>query len=257
MQLLNTEGLLGFILPHKFFNAKYGEPLRELISSGNHLRKIIHFGAEQVFTGATTYTCLLFLDRKMKDDFNFTSVPDLQDWHQNKRAESGRISISRSSADDWNFVVGPLATIYDRLNLQPVTLKDISKPFVGLQTSADTVFLFKEFTEVNEQVIEVRSKSLKSRVEIEKSLLKPVIRSGNIGRYWAIPSAYVLFPYRFRHGKAQLISQAEMKQQYPLTWNYFLENKILLSGRRTWKVCGGTDGISCTQKTLTCGNDPN
>ncbi len=238
LQLLNEAGLLGFILPHKFFNAKYGEPLRGLISSGNHLRKIVHFGAEQVFEGATTYTCLLFLDRNMKQAFDFFKVPDLQSWQQNKLTESGRIAGNRSSADDWNFVVGPLAPIYDRLNQQPVTLREISKPFVGLQTSADTVFLFKEFDDVDEHLIVVHSKNQNTRVQIEKDLLKPVIRSGNIGRYWAIPSAYVLFPYHFRHGKAHLISQAEMQQLYPLTWNYLLENKVLLSGREHGKFAG-------------------
>ena len=32
LSLLNKSGRLGYILPHKFFNAKYGEPLRGLIA---------------------------------------------------------------------------------------------------------------------------------------------------------------------------------------------------------------------------------
>ena len=31
LSLLNAKGKLGFILPHKFFNAQYGEPLRGVI----------------------------------------------------------------------------------------------------------------------------------------------------------------------------------------------------------------------------------
>ena len=63
LSLLNEKGRLGFILPHKFFNAQYGEPLRGVISSGKHLAKVVHFGDQQVFEDATTYTCLLFLDK--------------------------------------------------------------------------------------------------------------------------------------------------------------------------------------------------
>ena len=37
LSLLNGKGRLGYILPHKFFNAQYGEPLRGLISKGKHL----------------------------------------------------------------------------------------------------------------------------------------------------------------------------------------------------------------------------
>ncbi|MHB9098532.1 MAG: Eco57I restriction-modification methylase domain-containing protein, partial [Syntrophales bacterium] len=60
--LLNKKGRLGFILPHKFFNAQYGEPLRDLLAKGKHLAGVVHFGDAQVFSGATTYTCLLFLE---------------------------------------------------------------------------------------------------------------------------------------------------------------------------------------------------
>jgi len=66
LQLLNVKGRMGYILPHKFFQGKYGQPLRELIAGGNNLDKIVHFGDQQVFAGATTYTCLLFLDKDGK-----------------------------------------------------------------------------------------------------------------------------------------------------------------------------------------------
>ena len=34
LELLNEQGRLGFILPHKFFNAQYGAPLRQVIAAG-------------------------------------------------------------------------------------------------------------------------------------------------------------------------------------------------------------------------------
>ena len=49
LRLLNPRGRLGFILPHKFFNAQYGEPLRKLLAGGRHLAEIVHFGDQQVF----------------------------------------------------------------------------------------------------------------------------------------------------------------------------------------------------------------
>lgn len=64
LQLLNDNGISGYILPHKFFTAKYGMPLRNIISKNKNLKKIIHFGDQQVFDSATTYTCLLFLNKK-------------------------------------------------------------------------------------------------------------------------------------------------------------------------------------------------
>ena len=62
--LLTSRGKLGYILPNKFLNSQAGENLRALLSSGRYLERIINFGAFQIFSGATTYTCLLFLDRQ-------------------------------------------------------------------------------------------------------------------------------------------------------------------------------------------------
>jgi hypothetical protein len=56
LSLLNRTGRMGFILPHKFFNAQYGEALREIISKGKHLSHVVHFGDKQIFKGAITYT---------------------------------------------------------------------------------------------------------------------------------------------------------------------------------------------------------
>ena len=49
LSLLNPEAIFGYILPHKFFNAKYGESLRFLIAQGRNISKIVHFGDQQVF----------------------------------------------------------------------------------------------------------------------------------------------------------------------------------------------------------------
>ncbi len=53
LQLLSPRGRLGFILPNKFFNSRYGEPIRSIVADGKYLSHVVHFGAEQVFEGAT------------------------------------------------------------------------------------------------------------------------------------------------------------------------------------------------------------
>ena len=77
LSLLNRRGLLGYILPHKFMNAKYGEPLRELLAAGRHVADVVHFGHQQVFSNASTYTCLIFLAKTGRDELSATLVDDL------------------------------------------------------------------------------------------------------------------------------------------------------------------------------------
>ncbi len=63
LSLLGPNGLFGYILPHKFFQAGYGRALRTLLSEGQHLREIVHFGHVQVFPkSAPTPAC--FFSRK-------------------------------------------------------------------------------------------------------------------------------------------------------------------------------------------------
>src|SRR5690606_4660465 len=105
LTLLNSHGQLGFILPHKFFTAKYGESLRSLIASGKHLKEIVHFGHQQVFENATTYTCLLFLEQQGREQFQYYKVDNLITWRSSQKAISGVFSSKDVTKDEWNFVV--------------------------------------------------------------------------------------------------------------------------------------------------------
>lgn len=237
LELLNKNGRLGYILPHKFFNAKYGQPVRELVSSGKHLSEIVHFGDEQVFTGATTYTALLFLDKVGNEQFRFVKAEDLIEWRTEGEAEEGYVPSSNADADEWSFVVGPGAGLFDRLRQMPVKLADVAtRMYQGSITSADTVYLFKDFGSEDEGgVVEVFSKELDERVPVESEILKPVIRSGSIGRYRAETTALVLFPYHVEGCTAQLYSATQMKQNYPLAWEYLNRNKEFLKSREKGK----------------------
>lgn len=238
LQLLNASGRMGYILPHKFFNAQYGMPLRNLLAEGKHLAGVIHFGDLQIFAGASTYTCVLMLTQAQQETFRFSKVENLKQWLEFNQAVEGYIEAEKVTSSEWNFVVGAKSSIYEKLLATPIKLADIAKPFVGLQTSADTVFLFEQFEKLSNGNYLAYSKALKSNVELEAGLFKPVIRSGYIGRYNARPTALVLFPYEFQEGKAQLITPEKMTREYPLIWEYLLENKKLLSAREHGKFAG-------------------
>jgi adenine-specific DNA-methyltransferase len=86
---LKPDGHLSYILPHKFFNAQYGEPLRNLIAKGKYLEHVVHFGDQQVFPGATNYVCLLFLAKAGTASCRFVRVNSLPEWLQTFRGTEG------------------------------------------------------------------------------------------------------------------------------------------------------------------------
>ncbi|MBI1800422.1 MAG: Eco57I restriction-modification methylase domain-containing protein [Chloroflexi bacterium] len=170
LNLLSARGRLGFILPHKFFNAQYGRPLRRLIASGQHLSQVVHFGDQQVFAGATTYTCLLFLDKARRDRLNVVKVTDLKEWRASGQAVTGEIAASEVGEAEWNFTVGAGAALFKKLSAMPVKLGDVADIFVGLQTSADDVFIMN-FVDETERTLCLKSKALDREWVFEKNLL--------------------------------------------------------------------------------------
>ncbi len=230
--LLNKTGFLSYIQPHKFFNAQYGAPLRKLIADGKHLLHVVHFGDQQIFAAVTTYTCLLFLSRRPVEQSRVVKVDDFEAWSNFRVGKEGAYPTTQLTANEWNFTIGKGATLFEMLAKAGPKLADVSsRIYQGVITSADGIFLFKEFKDSNKAVISVFSKELNEWIELERDVLKRVVRSGSIGKFWARTTAYVLFPYEVEGSIAKLISQGQMKKKYPLAWNYLLMNKQSLESR--------------------------
>jgi type I restriction-modification system DNA methylase subunit len=238
LELLHQNGQLAFILPHSFFNAEYGEPLRTLLAEEKHVRHIVYFGQHQIFPKATNYVCLLFLAKSGMPSFDFQRVDSFEAWLDTHEGTRGTLPAGQLSSGEWNIVVGQDAGLFERLLKFPTKLGTIADMFVGLQTSADTVFLFKDTKKSKKETTRVFSKELDREVEIESALLKPVVRSGDIGRFWAKANALLLFPYKLVGGKNILISEKELREKYTKTWRYLSDNKGLLEGREHGKFAG-------------------
>jgi type I restriction-modification system DNA methylase subunit len=242
LTVLNKNGKLGFIVPHKFFNSKYGEPLRSLIADGKHLSHIVHFGDQQVFEGATNYTCLLFLDKSGSKEFDVAKVDDLEAWRNTAKAAQGTLPASSATAAEWNFAVGGGAEILQRLRRMPTKLADVAKKiFQGLVTSADPVYLLDPVGPGRKGLVIVRSRATGREYELESDVVKPLCKgSRDIRRYSATPSKAVLFPYDpEKSGQTKsivLISPSQFDSRYPRAWRYLAENRNLLRDREKGKM---------------------
>jgi hypothetical protein len=187
----------------------------------------------------------MFLDKAGRDEFEVEKVHELEGWRiltqtpdASKKGEvsdisiKGKINASHLTQNEWNFSIGSGSELFDKLIKIPSKLAEIAnRIYQGPITSADSVFLFKEYRDGSTKTTQVFSKELNAWVTLETQILKPVIRSGNIGRYWAKQTAYVLFPYLVENNTAKLISQTELRGNYPLAWKYLSKNRSLLESR--------------------------
>lgn len=239
LQLLTRKGRLGFILPHKFFNAQYGEPLRGLIAEGRHLEHVVHFGHQQVFDGATTYTCLMFLDKEGTPEAGVTKVGDMERWKNDPgEEEAAVISTSSIHSAPWNFSFGMGRELVEKLCAFPKKLDEVADVFVGVQTSADDVFIL-DVVKQSSRTITLHSKALACDWTFEKGLLFPLASGTDVGRYRALEERQcIIFPYRVEDGKANLVGLAEMAARYPSLERYLSQNRKRLEGRENGKLKG-------------------
>ncbi|MCU0872099.1 MAG: Eco57I restriction-modification methylase domain-containing protein [Pirellulaceae bacterium] len=239
VSLLNAAGRLGFILPHKFFNAEYGGPIREMLSRGRHLAHIVHFGAQQVFPRATTYTCLLFLDKSGSRQCDFVSVPDLAAWIQTGAGVRGDIVAEKINGVVWNFTVGEGANLVERLKGMPAKLGDLADIFVGLQTSADDVFIM-DFVSQTSRTLRLRSRSLDAEVTLERELFHPLVSGEDVQGYEPLPERqFILFPYELSDAGVRLLPLEEIEDRWPKTAKYLQQNRKQLEDREKGRMKRG------------------
>jgi hypothetical protein len=250
LSLLNKKGRLGYILPHKFFTAQFGKPIRQLLTQGKNVEQIVHFGSQQVFSNATTYTCLLFLNNSPQEEVDFVSINDLSlpnvvfdaitnDGSNEISFEKFIVPSLPPSDLEWVIISDKSQRVMEKLSAQPYTLGDITKKiFVGLQTSADKIYVLKVVSENNNNII-CYSNSLDKNVEIEKGLVKPFLMGKEVHRYQPLcPENVVIFPYLIDEKTPRLMSQAYIKENFPKGWDYLLENRTALSERERGRMFG-------------------
>ena len=242
LALLNTSGWFGMILPNKFFTSKYGETIRSLIAAGSHLAKVVDFGDHQVFGGASTYTCLLFLRKRQAEECRFAKVRSLSEWRATGEAITGRIPHRSIGASEWNFVVGKGSDLFERISALPVKLGDITRHlFQGLVTSCDPVYILEPIGPDQGGYVRVTSAATGKEYSLESAVVPPLCKGSlDIHRYVASPSKRILFPYDAKAssetGTVVLISARAFMERFPATWQYLEENRERLRNRERGKM---------------------
>lgn len=251
IDLLDKNGLFGYILPHKFFQAEYGHNLREIISKGKLLMEIVTFTEQQVFEEATTYTCLLFLSKSDKKKFKYTEIKQLNNPvkqldvikrninYKDDTLNIGTLPITKVTETPWQFRLGSEDTLLEKLKgIKPI-LEDISKNiFVGTQTSADDVFVL-ENSNVNGNYVTGFSKSLDKEVRVELSIVKPFLKGREIRKFISPTLKCVLIcPYEIESDQFRLLSEKELSTNCPFTYKYLSDNKPELMKREKGRFKG-------------------
>ena len=220
LQLLKPKGKMGYIIPHKFMLIKSGASLRKLLSEKKCVKQIIHFGTEQVFKGRSTYTCLLFVEKNERKTFEIGFVKDINKFYATESAEMKEYPIEYLSAAPWTFLSNEIVRTLEKKKGKCQSLDSLADIFVGLQTSADPIYIIEPKSEEKGIIKFIDCNGRKQ--EIEAAITKPCIYDMQLEKYAKIEeNRRIIFPYYQKGKKQVLYSIDEMKQLFPKTLKYF------------------------------------
>lgn len=230
IELLNPKGLLGYIVPHKFFLTKGGKELRKFITEKYQISKIIHFGVTQVFPERSTYTAILILQASEMDQFEFKKVDKISTEALSLQEDIQSYKTEKYNSAPWIFLSPKTEAIFEKFTGEKFErLGDMTDITVGIQTSADDIYIFVPKEETDDLFKFTRSGE---DYEIEKSICRSTIYDLSFSAFESIQgNAQMIFPYRLENKKAKIICEDDLEENYPLAWKYLNKFRIQLEKR--------------------------
>ena len=229
---LKNDGVLCFITPSSYLYNKSGELLFSDLYSQKLLNNIVDFTSEKMFENASTYTCITTINKNSQE-----LVYQKSDENFNVNYEQ----IIEFESENTNFI--DLIQIGgERLSV----FKDKYRVKTGFATLSDKIFVITNFSDNGETITFVKNKR---EYTIEKNITKKCIKaSKHNGDYHR-----VIFPYRNVNGVNLPMTEEELREDYPLVFNYMNDYKVELLKRDKgkieqdkWFLWGRTQGINNT-----------
>ena len=252
--LLNDMGKLGYITPNTYIKTSAGKDLRQFIKNKKILKSLIDFKHHQIFENATTYSLITILSKSYRQNKFKLYYGD----STKKIKFIDEIDLNNLNDNNWILCTNGVLVKIKEIESRGAPLGEIANIHVGITTLADSYYIFKNPL-LKEKTAIIKLKDGRE-FEIEKNILKPIIKASILKSSEDEQNNYVIFPYKLKNNKHIIIPENELKEKYPLTYNYFLRIKDILLARDkgkpnpvAWYAFGRSQGLDTSfgKKILT------
>ena len=240
-KLLKKNGYLGYIVPHKFANAQFGKGIRKYLSENQLINTFVSFGHNFVFEETSTYTGILILKNLFNRKFRFAQIDKLktksleEDLNSLKKDDFTLIDSKTLGAEPWILSSSQNMRIVEKIKNSGPNIMDYFEIILnGLQTEANTLYILTPVKDKGSTII-LHSEKTGKDAEFEKEMVRPLLKGENVKKYifFDSPPYYVIYPYVIKNGKQERIEEADLRRQFPLTYNYLSQFKDYLIELRT------------------------
>jgi type I restriction-modification system DNA methylase subunit len=177
INILNSNGVLGFINPNKFIRASYGKNLKQFLSKLQILQ-LIDFGELNVFQDAVTSPLILLINKTApKIKTKFLQINSLKDLNLEVSIDKDSIALKPETfkEEKWNLIS----------NIELSILNKVSKSFDSITDRDDLDIKYGLKTGLNEAFIisqELKEDILKEDINSSK-LIKEFIDGDDVRKY--------------------------------------------------------------------------
>ncbi len=213
LSLGKVNGRVAMIVPNKFFHTKSATQLRELFSDRKRMQEVVDFGDAKVFSGATNYSCLLFLAHNATRTVRYIEA-------QAGLAVRRKTSVPRSSltAEPWHFEDARKRAPFKKLEETGVPLETLVNRFgTGVQSGAD-------------RILTIEAGEAK-KLGLERDVLRRTLRGRDVRRYAVGRHPRLLiFPYKVDGDSFVLLLEPELEKRKRV-YKLLCENRRTLDSR--------------------------
>ena len=221
VNLLHRDGRFSFIVSNKWMRSNYGEPLRRWIK-GKGIEELIDFQHIQIFEGATTYPCIIILQKNKVNELIKTTMVNSKDFGNLKNYindSAFTVRIERLDDKGWILANDKKMAILDKLRVstKPVIQYTEKNIYRGIITGLNEAFIVDE-------------KKARKFINAQKSnseLLRPYLEGKDINSYSFLTSdKFLIFIpngwTRSKCGKASDVWKW-FKTNYPQISNHLMQ----------------------------------
>ena len=195
--ILKTDGINGFICSNKFFRAKYGQNLREMILEKTTIKSIVDFNGVKVFEDATVDSAITIFQKGFRENSSFKiSFKDYKHFFY--------MSQSDLTKDNFSFVSSQELLIKKKIEKVGIALKEWDiNIYRGILTGFNEAFIIDEAKK--DELIKLDSKN--------KEIIKPLLGGRDIKKYsYKFSNKWLIYvPWEFEINKYDAI-QEHLKQ---------------------------------------------
>ena len=256
LESLNEDGTLGYITVNTFYRSLNGSAFRHYLSDGGFDCTIIDFGAEQLFKGCSTYTCLCIIRGKKTGTIHYLETS----------------SYNLAQLDTDQFEVISYSSLDERkgwvLKDKNTTSKIRSIESIG-KSLGELVDIKNGFATLRNEIYLLRPNRKDGtyfyfdkggkEYQVERSVCREAVKANivrtesDIKKY----TEYIIYPYSTENGQQKVISEDVFQKEYPYAYNYLLANKDELAKRDNghkkypkWYAYGRSQALNLTGERL-------